>query len=145
MIWPPSSSVSHNAGGQGIFLSRWLGRPPEPAVPDARRRLTPTLSAPPDTASCRIRFGLACYEPAQLRKAYNVDPLLTAGLDGTGRTIVIVDAFGSPTIEEDVRTFDQAFGLPDPPSLQVIQPAGPVPPYPQDPAGVSDRTGWAGE
>ena len=103
------------------------------------------LSAPPDTASCRIRFGLACYQPAQLRKAYNLDPLLTRGLDGTGRTIVIVDAFGSPTIEEDLRTFDQAFGLPDPPSLQIIQPAGPVPPYPQDPAGVADRSGWAGE
>ena len=121
---------------------------PAPLVrlaPASMGRFTQTLSAPPDTASCRIRFGLACYEPAQLRKAYNLDPLLTAGLDGTGRTIVIVDAFGSPTIEEDLRTFDQAFGLPDPPSLQIIQPAGPVPPYPQDPAGVSDRLGWAGE
>ena len=114
-------------------------------APASTGRLTQNLSAPPDTASCRIRFGLACYEPAQLRKAYNVDPLLTAGLDGTGRTIVIVDAFGSPTIEEDLRTFDRAFGLPDPPSLKIIQPAGPVPPYPQDPAGVSDRVGWAGE
>jgi subtilase family serine protease len=124
------------------------GEAPAPLVrlaPASTGRFTQTLSAPPDTASCRIRFGLACYEPAQLRKAYNLDPLLTAGLDGTGRTIVIVDAFGSPTIKEDLRTFDQAFGLPDPPSLQIIQPAGPVPPYPQDPAGVSDRTGWAGE
>src|SRR5437588_1332016 len=103
------------------------------------------FSAPPDTASCKANFGVACYQPAQLQKAYNLDPLLTRGLDGTGRTIVIVDAFGSPTIEEDLRTFDQAFGLPDPPSLQIIQPAGPVPPYPQDPAGVSDRLGWAGE
>jgi subtilase family serine protease len=114
-------------------------------APASMRPFRQALGAPPDTAACRIRFGVACYQPAQLRKAYDLDPLLTAGLDGTGRTIVIVDAFGSPTINEDLRTFDQAFGLPDPPSLQVVQPAGPVPPYPQDPAGVSDRMGWAGE
>src|SRR5882762_7243062 len=114
-------------------------------APASTGRFKQALSAPPDTTSCRIRFGVACYQPAQLRKAYNLDPLLARGLDGTGRTIVIVDPFGSPTIEEDLRTFDRAFGLPDPPSLRIIQPAGPVPPYPQDPAGVSDRVGWAGE
>ena len=121
---------------------------PAPLVrlaPASTGSLKQAFSAPPDTTFCKANFGFACYQPAQLRKAYNLDPLLTTGLDGTGRTIVIIDAFGSPTIEEDLRQFDQAFGLPDPPSLQIIQPAGPVPPYPQDPAGVSDRLGWAGE
>ena len=45
-----------------------------------------------------------------MRHAYSVDGLISAGFTGKGMTIVIVDAFGSPTIEEDLRTFDQAFG-----------------------------------
>jgi len=67
--------------------------------------------------------------PAQLRRAYDVDPLLRRGIDGRGQTIVIVDPFGSPSIAHDLAYFDQEFGLPAPPSLKVIQPTGPVPPY----------------
>src|SRR2546427_1740605 len=33
-------------------------------------------------------------------------------LPGSGSTIVIVDAFGSPTIQSDLDKFDQAFGIP---------------------------------
>ncbi len=50
--------------------------------------------------------------------------------------------FGSPTIGHDLQVFDQAFGLPDPPSLTIIQPAGPVPAF--DPTN-SDMVGWAVE
>ena len=102
----------------------------------------PTLTFPPTTAYCLTNFGLHCYQPFQLEKAYNLKPLRDAGIDGRGRTIVIVDSFGSPTIEHDLHVFDQTFGLPDPPSLTIIQPAGPVPPF--DPTN-SDMTGWAAE
>src|SRR5207245_9408419 len=67
---------------------------PAPLVrlaPASTGTVTQAFSAPPDTAFCKTKFGFACYQPAQLRKAYNLDPLLTGGLDGTGRTIVIVD------------------------------------------------------
>ena len=64
------------------------------------------------------------------------------GVNGKGATIVIVDSFGSPTIQNDLATFDGQFGLPAPPSFKIIQPAGAVPPY--DPAN-SDMVGWAGE
>jgi len=103
------------------------------------------LLTPPTTATCEARFHIACYQPFQMQKAYDLVPLFASGIDGRGRTIVIVDSFGSPTIQDDLRTFDQVFGLPDPPSFQVIQPAGAVPPFPQDPFGVADRLGWAGE
>src|SRR3989442_12524129 len=35
-----------------------------------------------------------------------------SGLPGSGSTIVIVDAFGSPTIQSDLDKFDTAFGIP---------------------------------
>jgi subtilase family serine protease len=87
-------------------------------------------------------FGIHCYQPAQLTKAYNLDSMHAAGVNGYGMTIVIVDAFGSPTIKNDLAVFDQTFGLPDPPNLTIIQPAGPVPTF--DPTN-SDMTGWATE
>ena len=102
----------------------------------------PKLTFPPSTSYCLANFGYHCYQPFQLAKAYNLSPLHSAGIDGTGQTIVIVDSFGSPTIQQDLKAFDQAFGLPDPPSLTVIQPAGPVPAF--DPTN-SDMTGWATE
>jgi subtilase family serine protease len=53
-----------------------------------------------------------------------------------------VDSFGSPTISSDLATFDSTFGLAAPPSLQILQPAGAVPPF--DPTN-DDKLGWAGE
>jgi subtilase family serine protease len=96
----------------------------------------------PSNSYCLENYGLGCLTPAMLAKAYNLNPLHGSGIDGTGRTIVIVDSFGSPTIENDLHVFDQTFGLPDPPSLTIIQPSGPVPPF--DPTN-STMLGWAGE
>ena len=79
--------------------------------------------------------------PAQIRAAYKLGPLLHDGIDGRGQTIVIVDPFGSPTIGHDLAVFDQRFGLAPPPSLRVIQPAGPVARYRR----TGNRTGAAGE
>jgi subtilase family serine protease len=107
--------------------------------------LSATLSFPPDTAYCQTHLGISCYQPAQFQKAYNLKPLFDKGLDGTGQTIVIVDAFGSPTIKDDLKAFDKTFGLPDPPALDVIEPAGQVPAFPADPFGAADRSGWAVE
>jgi subtilase family serine protease len=70
-------------------------------------------------------------------------PLYRAGLTGRGETIVIVDSYGSPTIQSDLQTFDQAYGLPAPPSFKVIQPAGPVPPF--NPTLNPDQPGWGVE
>jgi subtilase family serine protease len=100
------------------------------------------LKDPPTTAICQALLGISCYRPSQLRAAYNLDGLYSHGLDGTGRTIVIVDSFGSPTIAHDLQVFDQTFGLPDPPSLETIAPAGAIPPFD---ASNPDMVGWAQE
>lgn len=59
---------------------------------------------------------LYCYEPAYIWTAYNVLPVLESGNFGQGQTIVIVDAIGSPTIQQDLATFNQVFfpGFPAP-------------------------------
>jgi subtilase family serine protease len=97
---------------------------------------------PPTTADCEASFQVACYEPAQIRQAYNLPVLYGQGVDGRGATIVIVDSFGSPTIADDLATFDQQFSLPAPPSFEIIRPVGQVPRY--DPSN-SQMVSWAGE
>jgi subtilase family serine protease len=99
-------------------------------------------SSPPTTADCEKSYKVACYEPAQIQQAYNLPQVYASGVTGHGATIVIVDSFGSPTIKNDLKTFDKTFGLPAPPSFGVIQPAGQVPAYNPN---NSDMVGWAGE
>jgi subtilase family serine protease len=113
---------------------------PRPQVIDTGVRVTQVPL--PSNTYCLQHFGEGCVTPAMLANAYNFGPLRAAGIDGSGRTIVIVDAFGSPTIRNDLQVFDQQFGLPDPPSLTIIQPAGPVPPF--DPNNGT-MVGWAVE
>jgi subtilase family serine protease len=97
---------------------------------------------PPTEAQCVTSFTVPCYDPAQFQTAYNEQPLFDRGITGRGETIVIVDSYGSPTIQSDLATFDAQFGLPAPPSFKIIQPAGAVPTY--DPTNGT-MVGWAGE
>src|SRR6266568_7263688 len=79
-------------------------------------------AGPPTTAYCEKAYKVACYSPAQIRQAYHLPALYARGVTGRGATIVIVDSFGSPTIKSDLNAFDQAFGLPAPPSFRIITP-----------------------
>ncbi len=73
-------------------------------------------------------FG-GCFSPEEVQTFYNLNPLYAKGYDGSGETIVIVLIGGSPTIKNDLHVFDQTFGLPDPPSFQIITPfAGDISP-----------------
>lgn len=56
--------------------------------------------------------SVTCYDPYQIRQAYHIAPLINAGLDGKGKTIVIVDAFQSPTLLSDLNYFITFYGLP---------------------------------
>jgi subtilase family serine protease len=100
------------------------------------------FAQPPTTADCESQIGIACYSPNQYQQAYDMKPLYSAGLNGAGRTIVLVDSFGSPTIRDDLNTFDSDFGLPAPPNFNIITPAGTPPPF--DPTN-SDMVNWAVE
>jgi subtilase family serine protease len=83
-----------------------------------------------------------CFGPSQIRRAYNVPNNLT----GSGKTIVIIDAFGNPYIASDLALFDQTFGLPAA-NLNIICVAsatatGPCPTFSLSNA---DQVDWAGE
>lgn len=81
-----------------------------------------------------------CYTPAQIRVAYDVQPLLSAGVTGRGRTLVIVAAYQNPYIRTDLTLFDRAFGLPNPAFTQIA-------PYGLAPFHISDENevGWSAE
>jgi subtilase family serine protease len=127
-----TSSLSHAISSPARQLASPPGTtattPATGSAPPAAPTRMPA-PAPPATASCQSSYGLACYSPRQIQRAYDLPSLYARGLDGPGRTIVIVDSFGSPTIRHDLRVFDSAFGLPGPPSLRVLQPVGAVPRY----------------
>ena len=107
------------------LTSRWSARRQQ----SSDIKLGRTLSFPPTTQYCRDNIGIDCYSVLQYRTAYNVNSLYAKGITGKGRTIAIVDSSGSPTALADLKVFDQTYGLPDPPSFKVIEPAGPVPPF----------------
>jgi subtilase family serine protease len=134
----PASAAAHPAAAMGSSASALA----DVVVRPGMIRLGRAQAGPPTTADCEKDYKVACYEPAQIRQAYDLPALYAKGVTGKGTTIVIVDSFGSPTIAHDLTAFDQTFGLSAPPSFKVIRPAGPVPRY--NPAN-SDMVGWAGE
>ena len=91
--------------------------------------------SPPTTTQCEAAIQIACYGPLQYEQAYNMKPLYRAGLTAAGqddrdRRLVRVAARSSG----DLNTFDAAYGLPSPPSFNIIPPAGDGPPFnPNDP------------
>lgn len=64
-----------------------------------------------------------CYGPSQIRRAYGVDGLLKRNITGKGSTIVIIDAYGSATLQKDLEAFDEVWGFSNP-LLSVIEPFG---------------------
>ena len=103
---------------------------------------TKTVTVGPGFNPLTFCKGFVCYAPQYLTSAYNYP----SSLNGKGETIVIVDAYGSPTIVNDLALFDSAFGIPAPPSFTIICPQGgcPTPTYnslnPLGPFGWSIET-----
>jgi subtilase family serine protease len=84
--------------------------------------------------------AINCYTPQELLKAYDIQRVQNAGIQGKGEKIAIIDAFGDPTIVDDLNVFDQTFGLP-PAKLNIIFPNGQTPFDPNN----ADQVGWSGE
>ena len=111
-------------------------------APGVRHLRRESRQGPSTTAECEQSIQIACYNPVQIQQAYNLPSLYSRGITGKGTTIVIVDPYGSPTIVSDLRDFDSTENVPDPPSLRIIRPAGKVPAFNPNNAGM---VGWASE
>jgi subtilase family serine protease len=70
-----------------------------------------------------VTAPVRCYTPKQLDKAYGWDSFRNRG---AGETVVIIDAFQSPTLFQDIQLEDSTFGLPAP-KLTVVAPDGLTP------------------
>ena len=117
----PFPATNPAAGNLGFHPLIQLVRP----GPRASPRI-PTQ--PPTDAQCRAAPPfINCYSPQEMQNAYGEASLLAAGNTGAGQTIVIIDSYGSPTIKQDLHTFDVGYNLPDPPSFRVLAPLGTVP------------------
>ena len=92
--------------------------------------------------TCQVGLddGVVCYDPYQLRHAYGADSFINSGVNGTGQTIVIIDAFQSPTLQSDLDAFIAFYGLPAI-NLTVIAPFGQATFNPANP----DENSWASE
>jgi len=96
---------------------------------------------PYSIAQCQAALQISCYVPSQVEQAYGLTSLYAKGITGKGARIVLIVAYGSPTISSDLAQFDAAAGLPAP-WLDVVRPDGPMPAYH---AGNTEMMGWAGE
>jgi len=81
-------------------------------------QVSPNGMSPDGLPLCRSAslVNIVCYSPSFIRAAYHYP----TSLDGSGQTIVIVDAFGSPTIASDLSFFDVFFNIPAPPSFTIL-------------------------
>jgi subtilase family serine protease len=87
--------------------------------------------------------GPRCYQANQIQHAYGYDGLLASGINGSGETIVIIDAYSNPYIPLDLQIQDQFNNLPAPPSFSVVSAPGHAPPA----FDINDpnQVGWAEE
>ena len=108
-------------------------------LPMAAQQL-PVGQTPIADSQCEAELSIDCYLPTQVEAAYNLPQLYSRGITGKGETIVIVDAYGSPTISDDLAQFDDYLGLGSP-SFQIAK-YGNVPPFDNT---NSDMLDWAGE
>jgi len=118
------------AGPDGLFFSAECLRPPQfqtfttaggfpLATYFGNRYGADITSGPPNLPPCG-------YDAAELQQAYGLNNLYNKNLDGSGQTIMIVDAFGSNTIVDDANLFSSLNGLPalTPSNLAIYTPNG---------------------
>lgn len=107
---------------------------------------TPGTVADTSPSTCPFDIQIAvqvdsnCQTPRSLRVAYGVELLMQRGYTGQGQTVVDIVSYGGPTMQQDIDTFDQKFGLP-PITLKIMAPIGSVP----FDANNQEMTGWEDE
>ena len=169
---PPTvpAALASKISGVSLDQGRLLNRPAYQkqddspgAVPQSRSANPPPppASAPVDapcshfygehTATVPKAYGktsyptrLCGYTPGQLRSAYGLNPLINSGVDGSGQTVAIVDAYASPSIVADANSYSQQVGAPLLNSRTYSQ-IVPKPAEFSDQAACAQPSGWQTE
>ena len=143
---PPGVASSQTGRTAALF---------QPAV--AEWQFLGSSTTPPSEAAC-FAVGRRCFTPVAMQNSYNVGPLYAAGLTGRGKTIAVIDSFGSATIANDLNVFSTAFNLPHlcgeagvtctsgMPTFTILQVQGSPPPNPPPPnngTGLENHNLWA--
>jgi subtilase family serine protease len=124
---PPAVALKkvETSGGLGAFITDQFLFAPKAF----------TFTTPGSALPVGVYFGnvydesatlVSNYTPAQLQALYGLPAAYKQGLDGTGQTIVLLEAYGYPTIEADANAFFNLAGLPPLTSsnFNVIYPVG---------------------
>jgi subtilase family serine protease len=129
------ATLAATAGGAAVHtMSPSVG--PDPTFHNLGALNSPT-GQPGRLRQCQLAG--TCLGPDQVRAAYGFQPLLDKGITGAGRTIVIIDAYGSDTLQQDFNTNSAYWGLPNQ-TIDVRYPDGPP-----DATSAANRGGWKGE
>jgi subtilase family serine protease len=137
--------------GAGVTRSAGSVTPLAVQAPDSA--LT-TAAGPYDCATPPPVFDYKyyhCYTPQDIASAYGIDAVHANGDYGQGQTIVLVDAYGSPTAASDLNYFWQTFyggSAAFKPNFDEVYPQG-APDYnntnSQGLSGPSAAANWTGE
>ncbi len=84
-------------------------------------------------------FGGQAYTPRQMRIAYGVESLCQQGYTGKGQTVILIESFGSATIQADLDAYSRRFNLP----LTTVDVCAPL--SMRAASGTEDAKGWAVE
>lgn len=76
---------------------------------DADDTSTCTAPAYNTDGSLTNTYPKICYQPKDIQDAYQLNELYDMGLKGATKTVVLVDAYGSQTAEEDFSVFHETF------------------------------------
>jgi subtilase family serine protease len=114
------------------------------SAPSAASPTAAAPASPPGLADCLT--ASRCFAPRQFRVAYGIQPLLDAGTDGRGQTVVLVEyAAATPAspptvtdIRQDLADFDSRFGLPAARIQVLTAMAGSISPWLADMEEVGD-------
>jgi len=91
----------------------------------------------PEAYGHHVPWAVCGYGPAQLQGAYGVDRLVRSGIDGSGQTVAVIDAYHAITETQDLKIYSHLHGLPVPHFTQRN-----VPPAP---GSQGQKRGWYGE
>ena len=165
------SQIGTSVSAVSLDQSRTLTRPDSikqgdipsttgPTTPKQRMfaDATPTVNAPCSTywgqntatvppaynGQTQYPTNICGYVPKQLRSAYNLDTWSRFGVNGSGQTVAIIDAYASPSIQADVNQYSAQNGEPQLAPGQYKQ-IVPDPSEFVDTALCQEPSGWQGE